>query len=81
MGLFSRMNLLRKSRGVPLRDIKQKLSPQTSNVANTSEGETTNLPSYGLLSVHTSQVEAAKNLEKKRRFAEVEGTQGQVILG
>lgn len=44
------------------------------------KGETAPVSS-GLLSLHTTQTEASKNLEKKRKFSEVEGTQGQVILG
>lgn len=44
------------------------------------KGETAPVSS-GLLSLHTEARDAAKNLEKNRKFAQTEGTQGQVILG
>lgn len=59
---------------------KPSLTPQNNTGAVTVNGETSPV-SVGLLSLHTTQSEASKNLEKKRKFSEVEGTQGQVILG
>lgn len=81
-GIFGHaFNLMRmRSKGTPLNKTKLSLTPQNNTEAATTNGETSPV-SVGLLSLHTTQKEASKNLEKKRKFSEVEGTQGQVILG
>lgn len=66
--------------GIPLNKLKSSQENKNNTEAATVNGETTPV-SVGLLSLHTTQTEASKNLEKKRKFSEVEGTQGQVILG
>lgn len=75
---------IRKSVSVRIAQAQNRASNQPSPVQDPSKGSLrgeTSPVSVGLLSMHTTQAEAARNLEKKRRFAEVEGTQGQVILG
>ena len=86
-GLFGRISLARHLRreyrnslGTPLNKLKPSQENKNNTGAITVNGETSPI-SVGLLSLHTAQTEASKNLEKKRKFSEVEGTQGQVILG
>lgn len=78
-GIFGHLTFQRRAKEY-MKSKKPSLTPQNNTGAVTVNGETSPV-SVGLLSLHTTQSEASKNLEKKRKFSEVEGTQGQVILG
>ena len=57
--------------------VNNRLTASYSEAPETADNNT----SAGLLSLNTPVDEAIKDLQKRRKFAQTEGTQGQVILG